>query len=360
VSCVSPNLIEKIVIHIYITSWLVNIIDMDQIDIRYKLLSIMSEISRDGSSLFLIFKEFNGRFSHEFSSTDLLKTSTGELRWERSLREELIQCDVEELLIPSAPKHWRITEKGNKWLRSNSLPASQSRGHTEDKISSSISSNAAHKINPLFYAPEKGVIHISVVTNEQPISRAQSNKPRGVKKNIANSVLSSAMYEILEKEILAIQTYLQGRSVSQPGGEKLCDWVNFCYLLGYFAEGNCLFGFIDGYEVNHWYYDHTRSITQESSKRVKLYDQHLLNGRSELFRKTDPPYEQFCREFNRLKSFLDGVSNDNPTSEKICEWVNLCYFIKAYQEGTELFPYVDAAEVNEWYYERTKKNGAVV
>lgn len=60
------------------------------------------------------------------------------------------------------------------------------------------------------------------------------------------------------------------------------------------------------------------------------------------------------REIRLIEDFLRGVAQ--PLSgEKICDWVTLCYTLELYSEGAELFSYVDPAEVNEWYYARTKK-----
>lgn len=61
------------------------------------------------------------------------------------------------------------------------------------------------------------------------------------------------------------------------------------------------------------------------------------------------------REISLINSFLSGKSEQPPTSEKICDWVSLCYSCGLFSEGKELFSYVDPDEVNDWYYERTKK-----
>jgi hypothetical protein len=61
------------------------------------------------------------------------------------------------------------------------------------------------------------------------------------------------------------------------------------------------------------------------------------------------------REITLIHSFLSGKSEQPPTSEKICDWVSMCYSFGLFSEGKELFSYVDPDEVNDWYYERTKK-----
>ena len=66
-------------------------------------------------------------------------------------------------------------------------------------------------------------------------------------------------------------------------------------------------------------------------------------------------HEYLDKEISLINSFLSGKSEQHPTSEKICDWVSMCYSFGLFSEGKELFSYVDPDEVNDWYYERTKK-----
>jgi hypothetical protein len=70
---------------------------------------------------------------------------------------------------------------------------------------------------------------------------------------------------------------------------------------------------------------------------------------------TSSVYDFLDREIRLIQAFLSGTGEQSLTSEKICDWVTLCYSLGLYLEGAELFSWVDATEVNEWYYERTKK-----
>jgi hypothetical protein len=79
------------------------------------------------------------------------------------------------------------------------------------------------------------------------------------------------------------------------------------------------------------------------------------NRRNEEVKNSESTHKLLDRETESIHTFLRGKSEQQPTSEKICDWVNLCYLIGLTAEGAELFNYVDAAEVNGWYYERTKK-----
>ncbi len=81
----------------------------------------------------------------------------------------------------------------------------------------------------------------------------------------------------------------------------------------------------------------------------------ITNRRNEKVYKSGITHELLDQEINSIHVFLGGKTEQLPTSEKICDWVNLCYLIGLNSEGVELFNYVDSSEVNEWYYERTKK-----
>jgi hypothetical protein len=72
-------------------------------------------------------------------------------------------------------------------------------------------------------------------------------------------------------------------------------------------------------------------------------------------KKASAAHDLLDREIYSIQAFLSGRNEQPPTSEKICDWVTMCYSLELYSEGAELFGFVDPLEVNEWYYERTKK-----
>lgn len=55
-----------------------------------------------------------------------------------------------------------------------------------------------------------------------------------------------------------------------------------------------------------------------------------------------------------VRSFLNGRS-DRPSDERLCDWVNFCYEFGLFREGRDLFRLIDPTQVNDWYYERTKR-----
>lgn len=55
-----------------------------------------------------------------------------------------------------------------------------------------------------------------------------------------------------------------------------------------------------------------------------------------------------------IRDFLHGRAS-RPTDERLCDWVNFCYEFGLYREGCDLFALVDPSQVNQWYYERTRR-----
>jgi hypothetical protein len=55
-----------------------------------------------------------------------------------------------------------------------------------------------------------------------------------------------------------------------------------------------------------------------------------------------------------VRDFLNGRGT-RPSDERLCDWVNFCYEFGLYREGNSLFRLIDPSQVNNWYYERTKR-----
>lgn len=70
---------------------------------------------------------------------------------------------------------------------------------------------------------------------------------------------------------------------------------------------------------------------------------------------TNPVYPILDREIECIRTYLAGRSDQNPSEEKKCDWVNFCYTFELYAEGRDLFRLVAADGVNSWYWERTRK-----
>jgi hypothetical protein len=80
------------------------------------------------------------------------------------------------------------------------------------------------------------------------------------------------MHAILDQEVINIRLYLEGRSSIPTSDEKLCDWVNFCYIFRLYSEGRELFSLVNGAEVNPWYFERTKRIAKVCEQKMNLFE----------------------------------------------------------------------------------------
>ena len=83
------------------------------------------------------------------------------------------------------------------------------------------------------------------------------------------STIAASTHMILDREVEAIRVYLQGRSALQPEDEKLCDWINFCYIFELYVEGIEIFSLVNSEAVHPWYYERTKKIARLCALRAK-------------------------------------------------------------------------------------------
>ncbi len=70
-----------------------------------------------------------------------------------------------------------------------------------------------------------------------------------------------------------------------------------------------------------------------------------------------PAHETYAlldAELDAIRQFLLG-RGARPSNERLCDWVHFCYTLALYSEAADLFRLIDPAQVNSWYYERTKR-----
>ena len=134
---------------------------------------------------------------------------------------------------------WRLTERGHKWLLEH--PNATNLTEKRDQI---IQSGF-----PNFTSETK--------THRSParLISQSADHPRS---------------RILDREIENIKTYLAGHNPLQPSGEKLCDWIHFCYIFEMYAEGKELFSLISENNVNSWYYERTKKIVKACDQKLRL------------------------------------------------------------------------------------------
>lgn len=79
-----------------------------------------------------------------------------------------------------------------------------------------------------------------------------------------------AVYLAAEKYIEQIRQFLSGRNGRKPSEEQLCDWVQFCYLFGLYAEGAHLFELVNAQALNNdWFYQRTKNYAKSCRLKAK-------------------------------------------------------------------------------------------
>lgn len=61
------------------------------------------------------------------------------------------------------------------------------------------------------------------------------------------------------------------------------------------------------------------------------------------------------REISAIRAYLAGQSDQQPSDEKLCDWIHFCYTFELYSEGKDLFSLVSPDSVYPWYYDKTKR-----
>ena len=75
-------------------------------------------------------------------------------------------------------------------------------------------------------------------------------------------------HAILDESLGRIREFLRGR-LARPSDEKLCDWVQFCYLFELYDEASQLFQLVDKGSVNSWLYQRTRKMAEVCRMRAQ-------------------------------------------------------------------------------------------
>jgi hypothetical protein len=61
------------------------------------------------------------------------------------------------------------------------------------------------------------------------------------------------------------------------------------------------------------------------------------------------------QQVHTIHTFLQGRSEQMPTSETLCDWIHYCYTLELHREVVALWKMVQQESVNPWQYERTQK-----
>jgi hypothetical protein len=61
------------------------------------------------------------------------------------------------------------------------------------------------------------------------------------------------------------------------------------------------------------------------------------------------------RRLDEIHAFLHGRKASTPSTETLCDWIQVCYALELYREASALLPYVHEGEVDAATYRRAKR-----
>jgi hypothetical protein len=109
-------------------------------------------------------------------------------------------------------------------------------------------------------------VTLPILESTVPARKTPRAKPQPVV-----PVQDSGYHAALDREVGAIQSFLQGRSDQRPSDEKLCDWVQLCYILELYAAARDLFRLINPTDVHPWYFERTKKLARICTIRADSY-----------------------------------------------------------------------------------------
>jgi hypothetical protein len=120
------------------------------------------------------------------------------------------------------------------------------------------SETPAEKEDPLVY----GFVAVFLILATWDIFKPAYESVRQGVPNVPKEEKTNGYYAMLDREITTIRAFLQGRSDHRPSDEKLCDWVQFCYLFELFTKGRDLFALVSPDAINPWYLERTKKVAR--------------------------------------------------------------------------------------------------
>jgi hypothetical protein len=97
------------------------------------------------------------------------------------------------------------------------------------------------------------------------------------------------------------------------------------------------------------------SVNEEYLPQLELDAKTKIKSKRSQLSQAASAHKLLDKEMALIKAYLSGQNPHPPTSEKLCDWVTMCYTFGLFSEGVDLFSFIDPLEVNEWYYARSKK-----
>lgn len=327
--------------------------------LKYKLLSLMDDMPDGGVRLDIIFREYETRYRNEMPLSDFEINSSGNIRWKHSLQGEITECRSKGLLVSPARGYWQITEEGRLWFRnypntmgSNvSIPARSSRTYemVVDNSSEAKANSADHERSNMLEVFSDFFV---------PLMRILESLPDRAGKR-------------MDVERLFEQTY-RDQIVSHQYTRNQRGCIPWEQNVRWGREKLKNLGFVDAPQYgiwrltekgHQWLLEHPEA-THISPKRGRttqtkeVYESRKYTPTKKtpsIGKKSDAVEIALEREIRLIREYLAGQSDQQPSNEKLCDWVNFCYILELYAEGQQLFSLVSLDEIHPWYYDKTKK-----
>lgn len=191
-----------------------------------------------------VLRLFEKTYGDQITPHGFTRNKSGHIRWEWNVHWSRKKLNLMGFVDAPRTGIWRLTEEGHQWLAEhpNATHLSNEKPKTRRRA-------GASSLIPL----NDGKSHLLPVNKTMPAE-------------------AFPMHGILDREVETIRVYLQGRSSLQLSDEKLCEWINFCYTFGMYAEGKDLFSLVSGAEVNPWYYERTKKIAKACEQKAKVVE----------------------------------------------------------------------------------------
>ena len=207
-------------------------------DFLVPLMLVLDNLPGHAGILDKVLTIFEQKYRVQIDPELYTRNQSGNIRWNWRARWARQELKLIGFIDSPTKGVWRLTDDGHKWLLDHP--------------------NLTH-LN-LHRIAKKGYQEGYLTDNSNiEFSKAAILKSQSVNNEIFPEL---SPHVILDNEVNGIQLFLNGQSPISPQGEKLCDWIFFCYTFGMYRQGKDLFALIDSEEVNPWYYERTRKIAR--------------------------------------------------------------------------------------------------
>jgi len=351
-----------------------------QRDYFVPLIRILDRLPNRSGRTKEVIEQFEQIFHDQIAFTQFTKISNGRFRWENNLRwsrEKLKQIDFFD---SSETGVWKLTEKGHQWLIMHPNAT-----HLGDELNLSID-NQDQFIDSL-ESEQSMVISRDATFEYFETSLRILLTPMLEGKNFRFVRRSSAIqirmddfpgchYELILRSTGRQEIALHFESTAERSQLRLKRFNAYLEDVKTAMEVPVYSG---NFEKRGWTQVRIVMISElssmvfikemaELSKKFISVTYPFLN-KIYMFEKINPISSRGINpevtdnekthilgdQVASINAYLLGRSSFQPTSEILCDWVYFCYTFAMYKEAIDIFLLINQTEVNEWYYERTKK-----